>query len=251
MKKLLFLLCICLTALIANAQQSSESADFNKYCVKMESAMNTASKEKDYPKTIAVINEWFVRYNSLSPAAKQNSMGLTQSLYYNQACYTALNGQKPEAIAWFKKAVDEGYSNYANASIDSDLNSLRNDTSFITILNHIREKYDYGYILKSAGPYNSTNSSSPRFTYQSASAPELVDFKNKFNLDSVSGNDDEISKIKNLLHWAHNVVRHDGNSNNPPSRNALDIIAVCKKDDRGVNCRMMAKQLIPLSGFHS
>ncbi|MEP6613132.1 MAG: transglutaminase-like domain-containing protein [Mucilaginibacter sp.] len=240
MKKLFLMCAICLATFITNAQQSNESADFSKYSIKMESAMNAASKEKDYPKGISVINEWLGRYNSLSPAAKQNSMGLTQSLYYNQACFSALNGQRPEAIAWFKKSVDEGYSNYANASVDSDLNSLRDDATFIKILNQIREKYDYGYILKSAGPYHKATTGLPAFTYQSASAPELVNFKNKFNLDSVGGNGDEISKIKNLLNWAHNVVRHDGNSNNPPSRNAMDIIAVCKKDDRGVNCRMMA-----------
>jgi hypothetical protein len=35
-------------------------------------------------------------------------------------------------------------------------------------------------------------------------------------------------------------VRHDGSSTNPPSRNALDIIRVCREEDRGVNCRMMA-----------
>jgi hypothetical protein len=241
MKKLLLVCGICLGAFIVKAQGSNESADFNKYCVKMESAMQAASKEKDYPKAIAVINEWLGRYGRLSPAAKQNSMGLTQSLYYNQACYTALNGQKQDAIVWFKKAVNEGFSNYANASVDSDLNSLRDDAVFKKVLTQIREKGDYGYILKKSGVYNSkAKSGLPAFTYQSASAPELIDFKNKFNLDSVSGNGDETSKIKNLLYWAHNIVRHDGNSNNPPSRNALDIIAVCKKDDRGVNCRMMA-----------
>ncbi|WP_295794713.1 transglutaminase domain-containing protein [Mucilaginibacter sp.] len=240
MKKLLLVCGICLGAFIVKAQESNESTDFNKYCVKMESNMLAASKEKDYPKAIAVVNDWLGRYNKLSPAAKQNSQGLTQSLYYNQACYTALNKQKPEAIAWFKKAVDEGFSNYANASVDSDLNSLRDDPTFIKLLSQIRGKYDYGYILKNAGTYSNAATGLPAFTYQSPSAPELVDFKIKFNLDSVSGNGDEISKIKNLLYWAHNVVRHDGNSNNPPSRNALDIIAVCKKDDRGVNCRMMA-----------
>ena len=240
MKKLLLVCGIYLAAFIANAQQSNESADFNKYSIKMDSTTLAASKEKNYPKAIAIINDWLSHYNNLSPAAKQNSQGLTQSLYYNQACYSALNGQKQEAITWFKKAADDGFSNYANAAIDSDLNSLRDDAEFKKVLNQIREKGDYGYILKKAGPYNNTNNSLPRFTYQSASAPELVNFKNKFNLDSVGGNGDEISKIKNLLYWAHNVVRHDGNSNNPPSRNATDIIAVCKKDDRGVNCRMMA-----------
>jgi hypothetical protein len=35
-------------------------------------------------------------------------------------------------------------------------------------------------------------------------------------------------------------VRHDGNSYNPPLKNAIDLIHVCHAENRGVNCRMMA-----------
>ncbi len=104
----------------------------------------------------------------------------------------------------------------------------------------MREVGDMGYVLQKSGPYTTAAAPSVIFTYQSASAPELIALKNKFNLDSVAGNGDEISKFKNLLHWAHNSVRHDGNSSNPPSRNAIDLIEVCQKENRGVNCRMMA-----------
>ena len=47
-----------------------------------------------------------------------------------------------------------------------------------------------------------------------------------FNLDS-AGSGDELSKIRNLMHWVHNAVRHDGSSSNPTSRNAIDLIEVC------------------------
>jgi hypothetical protein len=42
------------------------------------------------------------------------------------------------------------------------------------------------------------------------------------------------------MRWAHGIVRHDGNSMNPTPRNAIHLIDVCKKEDRGINCRMMA-----------
>jgi len=241
MKKLLLLCSICLMTLLAKSQTNNAPDDFNRYSVKMDSSMRAAVAMKNYQKAIAVINEWLGVFDNLPASRKRNSMGLTRSLYYNLACYTALNGQKPQAIGWLKKAVNEGYGNYAHTLEDSDLNSLRDDKDFKIVLKQIREKADFGYVLKKAGPYNTKQRAAlPSFTYQPATAPELVDFRSKFNLDSVSGNGDEISKFKNLLYWAHNVVRHDGNSNNPPSRNAMDIIAVCKKDDRGVNCRMMA-----------
>ena len=42
------------------------------------------------------------------------------------------------------------------------------------------------------------------------------------------------------MHWVHNLIRHDGSSNNPTLKNAIDLIKICKSEKRGVNCRMMA-----------
>ena len=240
MKKLLLVCGICLATLLANAQQNKEAADFNAYYIKADSSMHAAYALKDYSKSIALGNEWFDRYDKLSSAFKKNNPGYLPGMYYNMACYIAMNGQKEKAIDCLKNAYASGFVDYNQVKIDSDMNSLRDDKEFKVVLNQIREKGDYNYILKKAGPYNKEKTDLPVFTYQAASAPELVNLKNKFNLDSVSGNGDEISKIKNLLYWVHDVVRHDGGANNPPSKNAIDLIAICKKDDRGVNCRMMA-----------
>jgi hypothetical protein len=241
MKKLLLICSICLSASLANAQQNKESDDFNAYSTTAESDMHTAYNSKDYAKAISLMNEWFYRYDKLSPGFKKNNPGYLPGMDYNMACYTAMNRQKAKAIAYLQKAVDAGYSNYANTLIDSDMNSLRDDKDFKIVLNKLRERGDYGYILKNSGSYNKKQKIAlPVFTYQPASAPELVKLRKQFNLDSVSGTGNEISRFKNLLYWVHNVVKHDGNANNPPSKNAIDLIAVCKKDARGVNCRMMA-----------
>lgn len=64
-----------------------------------------------------------------------------------------------------------------------------------------------------------------------------------FNLDSIAGEGDDISRIKNLTYWVHDIVRHDGGSYNPRFISLKDIIDVCKKENRGVNCRMMAIML--------
>ncbi len=255
MKKVLFICVISITCLFANAQQNKEQDDFNVYTNTMGNNAHNAYDQKDYAKSVTIVNEWIDNYNKRSSAFKQNNIGALQGMYYNQACYTALTGQKDVAIDYLKKAYSVGFADYAQTKIDSDLNGLREDKEFKAVLLKIREKGDYSYILKNSGPYNRKQKIElPAFTYQSASAPELVNFKNKFNLDSISGKGDEISKFKNLLYWVHNVVRHDGSSNNPPSKNAIDLIAVCKKDDRGVNCRMMAtilKDAYQAEGFQS
>lgn len=96
-------------------------------------------------------------------------------------------------------------------------------------------------MLKKAAAYNYKDSRYvPPFTYQSQDNPNLVRIRQEFKLDSVAGKGNEISRILNVLHWVHNVVRHDGGSTNPVLKNAIDLIKVCRTEKRGVNCRMMA-----------
>ncbi len=74
----------------------------------------------------------------------------------------------------------------------------------------------------------------------SAEDPNLVKTRTVLKLDSIAGEANELSRILNVLHWAHFVVWHDGTASNPPSKNALDLISYCKVQSRGMTCRMMA-----------
>ena len=119
---------------------------------------------------------------------------------------------------------------------------------FIILLNgkysaYTKVKYETSYLekLKNAGKYNlKDNRFIPNFEYQSIDNPNLVRIRKDLKLDSIAGNGNEVSKILNLLHWVHNIIRHDGGSDNPTLKNAIDLIKVCKTENRGVNCRMMA-----------
>ena len=119
---------------------------------------------------------------------------------------------------------------------------LLNDTSkaFTEIL------YKPGYldILKTADKYNIDDKRYiPKFTYQSKDDPDLVEIRKGFKLDSIAGEGNEVSKILNLLLWVHNTIPHDGNHDNPVLKNALSMIAECKRDNRGLNCRGLASIL--------
>ena len=96
-------------------------------------------------------------------------------------------------------------------------------------------------MLKAAAAYDTTDQRFvPKFGYQLASDTNLQRIRRELKLDSIAGNGSELSKIFNLMHWVHNLVKHDGNSNNPTLKNAIDLIRVCKQENRGVNCRMLA-----------
>lgn len=95
--------------------------------------------------------------------------------------------------------------------------------------------------LRKAKSYNfSDQRVFPGVTYQSMDNSNLTRLRKDLKLDSIAGNGNELSKVFNLLHWVHNLIKHDGSSNNPTLKNAIDIIKVCKAENRGVNCRMLA-----------
>lgn len=122
---------------------------------------------------------------------------------------------------------------------------------FIVLLNdsikaHTQIKYKVPYLekLKKAEKYNYANTREvPNFKYQAMDNPNLVRIRKELKLDSIAGTGNETSKILNLLHWLHNIVRHDGGSENPTLKNAIDLIKICKAENRGINCRMMSTVL--------
>lgn len=117
-----------------------------------------------------------------------------------------------------------------------------NDTA--KALTQIKYVPSYLETLQGAGKFNSMDKRPiPAFTYQSQDHPSLVALRKGFNLDSVAGTGNEVSRIINLLHWVHNLVPHDGQHDNPEIRNAMSMIAVCKKDNRGLNCRGLSTVL--------
>lgn len=100
-------------------------------------------------------------------------------------------------------------------------------------------------ILKESKPYKAmADKGAARFTYTPPTDSLLTLSREYFNLDSVAGNGDDVSRIKRLMYWVHDLVRHDGSSAWPDCPlNLRDLAKVCKDGDRGVNCRMMAIML--------
>ena len=139
---------------------------------------------------------------------------------------------------------------YRMLYLDQELNEnggmrVIRDEGFQKAMERLREVGDFGYILRKSPGYDDAASidSLPAFTYMDPNDRDLVRVRRYFNLDSIAGAGDEISKIKNLLAWVHNTIRHDGSSYNPEEKNAIALYEICKKEDRGVNCRMMAQML--------
>lgn len=239
MKKYLFALMILLSHYIV-AQNTEEKAFMNSVKPYNDSILN-AQKSKDYKTMIFFCKEALNKFEKANHYIRSQYSSIEKNLYYCITCCESLQNNKKEAISAFQKAIQKGYIEYSEASQDHDLDNIRNEKQFKSLLATIREKGDFVVILRKAKGYKKVNTQTfPVFTYMDSSDVNLRKVRLYFNLDSIAGTGDEISKIKNILFWVHNVVRHDGSSDNPELKNAIDLVDICKREKRGVNCRMMA-----------
>lgn len=108
----------------------------------------------------------------------------------------------------------------------------------------VQYKPSFREVLRKATRFHTADSRQvPAFTYQPADAPELVALRTAFKLDSIAGQGNEISRIMEVMHWLHDLVPHDGQHDNPVVRNAMSMVAECKRDHRGLNCRGLSTVL--------
>lgn len=105
----------------------------------------------------------------------------------------------------------------------------------------VRTKLD---ILKESPAYTAGDHPDIQFRYASPSDSLLTLSRVRFNLDSVAGNGTDIERIKNILYWVHDNIRHDGgNGLAPGARNLRNTYDSSRRDSCGYNCRALAISL--------
>jgi hypothetical protein len=228
--------------------QSNSNNEFTIYTDIQDSLMHKAYEQRNPKAYTKILAAFETRYNKLPKEDKAYFKENYINALYNLSCTYALLNKKAEALAYLDSSIKAGYTDVDHIKADSDLDNIRNEEGYKKMLQalvtFVRETSDYLYILKKAGQYNSNeNIELPKFTYQPENNPNLLALRKTFNLDSIAGQGDEVSKIISLLHWIHNLIPHDGNHQNPLVKNAMSMIAECKKGNRGLNCRGLATVL--------
>ena len=236
---------ILFIALIFSTQlllaQTTASQQMEEFIKQKADGFNTSYEKKDVKTYHALLSEYLLLYEKLSADEKKQSSYELSNIYYNLTCIYSLSSDKKSALANLKKAIDAGYNDYGHVQLDTDLDNIRNEKEFLELNKKLKSTGDYLSILKRAGKYNlSDNRPLPAFSYQASDNPNLVALRKGFNLDSIAGQGSDVLQILNLMHWIHDLVPHDGMNGNPEVKNAMSMINVCKKDNRGLNCRGLA-----------
>lgn len=201
-----------------------------------QAAMTKCCEAQDYQQAIQKLQE-IVQ----DPEFKDAQAWLRSNVHYGLGSVYARVGDRLQALASLRQAVDCGFEGFAKLLADHSWDAMRDDAEFISLADIVQSRGDYVMLLRKYAEYDESEMNDQVFfTYQPASDPNLARVREELDLDTVAGDGDELSRLLRLLDWAHNIVRHDGNSTNPEPLNALSLIAVCREQNRGVNCRMMA-----------
>lgn len=164
-----------------------------------------------------------------------------KSIYqYDLACCYAIIGKKKTALETLKSCVDNGYDNYGNMYWDKDFTSLKKDKKFQALLDIVKGRQPLEVLKKSNAYKAEAADVIPKFEYQHKDHPNLQLVREYFKLDTIPGKGNELEHIKNLLHFVHDKIRHDGNSRTVCEYDAIDLYNYAKATGNGVNCRMLA-----------
>ena len=224
--------------------QVNDAGSFTAFANQHDSLFRDAYNHRDTTRYQDLLSTFTLRYNNLDSTTKKANAGHFSVALYNLCCIFSLLNSQQQALTYLDRSIQAGYYNYANMMADRDLNNIRPLEKFTQLVGPLRRIGDYPYILRQASVYNTADARPlPSFTYQSKNAPPLVALRKAFNLDSIAGQGSDISQVLNLMHWLHNLVPHDGQHENPAVKNALSMITVCKKENRGLNCRGLATTL--------
>jgi hypothetical protein len=240
MKKMIFLLAVLIFGEKIFAQ-SDELNKFIEFANISDSILVSSYKSRDVEKYEIYLKEFISEFEKLNKENRKRVTSMVANEYYNFACLYSLVNNKSKAYEYIEKSIDAGYINYAHIKSDKDFENIRDEEKFKALIEPIRRLGDYLFVLKNASKYNLNDSREiPVFAYQSADNPNLVSLKEEFKLDSIAGEGNEVSKVINLMHWIHSLIRHDGSHGNPEIRNASNMINICIKENKSLNCRGLA-----------
>lgn len=251
MKKKTFLLVLLLTVFTLSQAQERPAAIVRLQAEwqELNNAYLSAYDRKDYAASIESLLAQLRLFDhlGLSEAEQADNRKLIDfyknNIYYNLACSYALRNMRKPAVEAFRKAVELGYREYRHTLADTDFDNIRDNKEFRKLVESLRQ-YDHLYILQQAKGYCAEPADTLlSFTYQSADNYKLQSVRRFFNLDSIAGTGNEVSKIINILAFAHNSIRHDGGNYAMCENDALDIYNYHRTTGNGVNCRQMAMAL--------
>lgn len=127
------------------------------------------------------------------------------SIAYGRACLKALLGRKDEAIEGLRSALAAGFSDLGTLASDADLDSLRADPRFLSLVAEAKKKLGPARLDWDEAP----RAPEFRLRFDDPAAPELKQLRSEFGIDPVvAGTTDELERLVRLTKWTSEQWAH-------------------------------------------
>lgn len=191
--------------------------------------------------------------SSQKKLSRWNTMTVRKNEIIRQlAAVQARCGRKAEALQTLALLCDIGFPFTSRITSDSAFASLKNDADFIELMKKIETNADYLRMIRLSLPYETGSAFRqaaplPPLSYAPASDSTLQRIRSYFQADYIAGSGSEVERIKNVMFWVHDRIRHRGNFLPSSQRTAIDLVEGCWKAGRdGMNARGQAIVLAEL-----
>jgi hypothetical protein len=84
--------------------------------------------------------EMAIVFHEIAAKASEHKSSSLQYIYYELACFYALNSQEKKALKKLKRSIENGFDDIERIENDKDLNSLKNSMEFQRIIKDLKEK---------------------------------------------------------------------------------------------------------------
>jgi len=158
--------------------------------------------QKDWPAAMSVLDRM------LKLADDTENREARGGVLYMKACVYALSGQKAQAIEAIRQAVAAGFADYPKYSSDTDLDSLREESGFKSLLADIKAKYGPVPLV-----WDRTEPAPPfPVQYDDSKAPQFLEMRHEFAIDPVvTGAKDNYERLRRLAYWVSTRWEHSPN----------------------------------------
>lgn len=156
------------------------------------------------------------------------------------------------ALEMLRLMQREDMAHCLNYMSSNTLNLLSDNKEYVALVQTLKTQADYRRMLRTSPPYDTGaagRGAEPLapMEYVAADDSTLQRIRTYFRADYIAGTGNEVERIKNVMYWLHDRIRHRGDFFPQCRRSAVELFEGCRKaGSPGMNARGQAIVLAEL-----
>lgn len=156
------------------------------------------------------------------------------------------HGEKGVAMDLLRTLSEMQFPYYRQITSSTTLASLSSEKDYDKVMKKLQDNGDFIKILRQSPPYDTGaayrhGATPPSMAYATVEDTALQRIRRYFQVDYIAGSGDELTRLKNIMFWVHDRIRHRGSYFPKARHSAIELFESCRKAGKdGMNARGQA-----------